>query len=144
MICMAACLLVCSLGSLLVKRDSGSRDPTTGSWAASRPTPIMKAAGARAITIRRFFIDVPPSKYLVMSETLQASPLPLAEQPSDAGSPTRSEKATIFRGHGHLAFDIYSYRSLALKLRLSCFRRSRRADCLERCANSPRASRHGR
>src|SRR5262249_1619363 len=87
MICMAACLLVCSLGSLLVKRDSGSRDPTTGSWAASRLTPIMKAAGARAITIRRFFIDVPPFKYLVMYETLQASPRPLAERPSDAGRP---------------------------------------------------------
>src|SRR5262249_42168866 len=87
MICMAACLLVFSLGSLLVKRDSGSRDPTTGSWAANRPTPIMKAAGARAITNRRFFIDVPPFTYLVMSETLQASPLPLAERPYGCWQP---------------------------------------------------------
>ena len=38
--CMAACLLVFSLGSLLVKRDSGSFDPTTG-WLSQIKDPQL-------------------------------------------------------------------------------------------------------
>ena len=60
MICMADCLLVFSLGSLLVKRDSGSFEPTTGSCAASRLAPITKATIPRAMSKRGFFTFVSP------------------------------------------------------------------------------------
>src|SRR5262249_17212722 len=65
MMCMAACLFVFSLGSLLVKRDSGSFEPTTGSCAANRPAPITKAASPRAMSIRGFFTFYLHSKDLL-------------------------------------------------------------------------------
>src|SRR5262249_55008181 len=67
MMCIAACLLVFSLGSLLVKRDSGSLDPTTGSCAIKRLAPITKALSPSAISVRGFFTFVSPSKVFRVS-----------------------------------------------------------------------------
>src|SRR5262245_46037441 len=60
MMCIAACLLVFSLASLLVKRDSGSFEPTTGSCAASRPAPNTKTASPRVTSKRGFLIFSSP------------------------------------------------------------------------------------
>src|SRR6185436_17835093 len=56
MMCIAACLLVLSLGSLLVNRDSGSFDPTTGSCAFNNRAAEMIKDKAIAMDVNCFFM----------------------------------------------------------------------------------------